>query len=423
MIQIKHFFLLSIILIGFTYSQPSEEQKQRWIQEIYSADEDTVFWALMHIEENGIKEAIPAVEANYHRLIGVDLRESFLSYLASYGSPNASVMINNYIDSIKYFMVNENRRGEIYRENFSDTLYRKIHCAQYLLKIGDYSRVQLIVDDIQTSKPHSWGTYWVQIYNELPQYASIIKPKIMQYLNDSTKPDLSRGSMLLDLERKQGTAFFPDMVELIRTNPDPWMRHTTLIDIVRMNYPNSLELLKERFLQDSYSTMKREIAETLLTRYGSINEYAFLKNNIGAVSRPIVAEMIQDRLGEFIPPKPSASLTAKDILDSLIVIVKTVQSQNWLGNQTFTRELTNHLENAKKHLVKGDSVNCGKEVEKFQEKVNKEYEKTIDNEKKNLPDGKAGKPRDKRFVTIEGWKFLYYNAQYIIDRLPRKEKK
>jgi hypothetical protein len=25
---------------------------------------------------------------------------------------------------------------------------------------------------------------------------------------------------------------------------------------------------------------------------------------------------------------------------------------------------------------------------------------------------------DARFVTIEGWKFLYWNAQYILDRLP-----
>ncbi|MBI2428480.1 MAG: hypothetical protein HYV29_06730 [Ignavibacteriales bacterium] len=104
------------------------------------------------------------------------------------------------------------------------------------------------------------------------------------------------------------------------------------------------------------------------------------------------------------------------LIDSLIALTNQCSLQKFLGDSNFVKELTNHLDNAKKHLAKQDSVNCSKEVEKFQDKVNKEYEKTVDNEKKN-------KPRDKRFVTVEGWKFLYYNAQYIIDRLPGKEKK
>ena len=53
--------------------------------------------------------------------------------------------------------------------------------------------------------------------------------------------------------------------------------------------------------------------------------------------------------------------------------------------------------------------------QKFQEKVDKEYEKTSDDHKK-------GKARDKRFVTEDAWKLLYFNAQYIIDRLPEKSR-
>jgi len=104
------------------------------------------------------------------------------------------------------------------------------------------------------------------------------------------------------------------------------------------------------------------------------------------------------------------------LLDTLIAMKHQAETSGWLGDKNFVKELDNHLENAQKHLLKGDSLNTYKEVEKFQEKVQKEYEKTIDNEKKN-------KPRDKRFVTVEGWKFLYYNAQYILDRLPKKKEK
>ncbi|MEW5797983.1 MAG: HEAT repeat domain-containing protein [Bacteroidota bacterium] len=397
----KYFFIMSAILISVTYSQVTEEQKQKWIQDLYSSNEDTVFSAMLSISVNGVQEALPVAEANYDKLIGVELRQLFLSYLATYKSSKATAMIHNFIDSIKYFMIRENRKGEIYRSNISDTLYYQIHCAQYLLDMGDYSRVQLIIDDMQRPKSLSLAIYWVQIFNEMPQYASIVKSKIIEYINDTTKPGgVFKSSLLYDLRKKQGSAFFPDMLEFVRTSPDPWIRHIVLFELLEMDYPSSLELLKERFLQDSYSTMKREIAETLLTRYGSISEYAFLKNNIGAVSRPIVAEMIQDRLKEFIPPKPSAALSVKDLLDTLYVLVKNVQLQNWLGNTHFANDLTKKLDEAKKHLTKKhtdtkDSVKCAKEVRKFQKKVNEAYEETIEKEKKH-------ERHKEKFVTIEG---------------------
>ena len=176
---------------------------------------------------------------------------------------------------------------------------------------------------------------------------------------------------------------------------------------------------KERFLQDSYSTMKREIAETLLTRYGTINEYAFLKNNLSAVSRPIVAEMIQNRMKEFVPQKPANSVTVLTMLDTLISYTKQCESQNWLADANFVKELSKKLDNAKKHLTKPkvgreDSVKCYKEVREFQKKVNEVYKETMEKEKEH-------EKKEKKFITIEGWKFLYYNAQYIMDRLPHKK--
>jgi hypothetical protein len=104
------------------------------------------------------------------------------------------------------------------------------------------------------------------------------------------------------------------------------------------------------------------------------------------------------------------------LLDTLISLKHQAITAGWLVDRNFLNELDNHLENAQKHLARGDSVNARKEIEKFQEKVDKEYQKTSDDQKK-------GKAPDKRFVTEEGWKLLYFNAQYIIDRLPEKSKK
>ncbi len=102
-------------------------------------------------------------------------------------------------------------------------------------------------------------------------------------------------------------------------------------------------------------------------------------------------------------------------IDDLIAQKHQAYTKGWIGDEHFVKELDNGLENAKKHLAKGDSVNCAKELAKFQEKIQKEYEKTADDQKKK-------KPRDKRFVTQEGFKLLTGNAQAIIDRLPRKKK-
>ncbi|MBM4170214.1 MAG: hypothetical protein FJ215_13815 [Ignavibacteria bacterium] len=117
---------------------------------------------------------------------------------------------------------------------------------------------------------------------------------------------------------------------------------------------------------------------------------------------------------KFTPPVPSSAMPVPALLDTVISTNHQVFTYGWIGDKNFVNELDNALQNARKHLTRGDSTNCRKEVETFQEKVQKEYDRTVDREKKN-------QPRDKRFVTVEGWKFLYYNATYLLDRLPKKK--
>ncbi|MFA5832567.1 MAG: hypothetical protein WDA22_03715 [Bacteroidota bacterium] len=101
------------------------------------------------------------------------------------------------------------------------------------------------------------------------------------------------------------------------------------------------------------------------------------------------------------------------LIDTLISLINQSYVQNWLGDKNFVNELTNILNNAKKHLIKKDSVICYKKVKEFQKKVDEVYEEAIEKEKKH-------EKRENKFVTVEGWKFLYHNAQYIMDRLPHK---
>ena len=101
-------------------------------------------------------------------------------------------------------------------------------------------------------------------------------------------------------------------------------------------------------------------------------------------------------------------------LDTLISFKHQSEALSWLGDANFIKELDNHLENARKHLLRSDSTKSGDELQKFQEKVQKEREKTAKEETDN-------RPRGPRFVTSEGYALLYFNAQYILDRLPKKK--
>jgi hypothetical protein len=91
----------------------------------------------------------------------------------------------------------------------------------------------------------------------------------------------------------------------------------------------------------------------------------------------------------------------------LIDIIDSTINYSWLGDLTFSNELKNILTTAKTNLQNGDSLTCRVQVKTFQDLVDNVYKDSLNS--------------DPRFVTIEGWKFLYWNAQYILDRLPEQQ--
>ena len=106
----------------------------------------------------------------------------------------------------------------------------------------------------------------------------------------------------------------------------------------------------------------------------------------------------------FIPIPPDSAKPTIHLLDNLYNLVDSVASYIWLGDQQFKDELYSILQSAKTNLQNGDSLACAVQVKLFQDLVDDVYKDSLNT--------------DPRFVTIEGWKFLYWNAQYILDRLP-----
>ncbi len=109
-------------------------------------------------------------------------------------------------------------------------------------------------------------------------------------------------------------------------------------------------------------------------------------------------------LDTFVPAIPDSTQPTNDLLDKLNNYVDSVFSYTWLGDLAFSNELKYILTIAKTNLQNGDSLACRADVKLFQDSVDFVYKDSLN--------------ADPRFVTLEGWKFLYWNAQYILDRLP-----
>ncbi|MDT3695448.1 MAG: hypothetical protein ROY99_03585 [Ignavibacterium sp.] len=162
-------------------------------------------------------------------------------------------------------------------------------------------------------------------------------------------------------------------------------------DTLRAKYlPNPFEVLNygfesKRYIEPSFINLLKQlsISDTNSLTYRSKKQFLLL----------------------FVPAQPDSLKPTIDLLDNLNNYVDSVFNYTWLGDLTFSNELKNILTTAKTNLQNGDSLACRVQVKAFQDLVDNVYKDSLNT--------------DPRFVTIEGWKFLYWNAQYILDRLPK----
>lgn len=109
-------------------------------------------------------------------------------------------------------------------------------------------------------------------------------------------------------------------------------------------------------------------------------------------------------LDVFIPSPAPPGSPIQEMLDSLVAVKHQVADFGWLADADFVSLLDDDLKVARRSLRANDSLACALAMKSFQRKIDIAYH---------------GSPTsDLRKVTIEGWKFLHYNAEYILDRLP-----
>jgi ElaB/YqjD/DUF883 family membrane-anchored ribosome-binding protein len=134
------------------------------------------------------------------------------------------------------------------------------------------------------------------------------------------------------------------------------------------------------------------------------------------------------------PIAPPLDFSASIWIDTLLSYTRQSAHLGWLGRERdddcddderpddgIVKNIEQRLQKAKRELMKGDSVQARKELEKLVQKVERIWKRSQEEEKKHKRD--RWERKDNVIMTTEAYALLKYNTEYLADRLPREKKK
>jgi hypothetical protein len=245
----------------------------------------------------------------------------------------------------------------------------------------------------------------MEIVKHVPAYADTAKAELIRIAREGVLP-IDRANAVRDLLELYNEGALPQLVHMFTSDVDPLgsNRYIAFAELSRRNYSDLNALLRQQLRRDTAWVYRVDYADTLLYRFGSPSDYAFVEEYCSQAPEPREKRHINRSLDDFRPQVIPASMSSSQALQYINGLVQDVSSRGWVGNQVLIDELGRHVSSAQSKLNAGDQVGSAREIKRFQVTVDEEFRDSLDN--------------DSKFVTKEGWKFLYYSAQYILDRLP-----
>jgi hypothetical protein len=358
-------------------------------------------YAALFLAEKGRNDYIPIIRGHFlsDSLYTGD-RFDHLRALSILNAPDFTPLAYRFIDSIYAKLL----RGEA--EDFEVTC--GLLATDLLLDHGDYSRFpfvhgvflssggpELTAPQLLRFAVHGNEPVKSQAYNMIHNLVSLY-------------PSFSFPTTLLDgldsLRDKPQT--FSILMTVASNDTDVWAWRSAL-SILAVRYSTNRDvyhLVTTKLNSVPPDTISPQILIDLLKLFPFPDVLQTLKDVSNLSSDPFKRDWARWAYNDYVPPLSDSSRGITELIDSLTNSLQQVSAFGWLGDNSFVGELDAHLQNAKTYLNSSDSLTCARQVRLFQQTVDDEYRDSLDG--------------DNRFVTLEGWKFLYYNAQYILDRLP-----
>jgi hypothetical protein len=393
------FLLIFFVQIVFPQSI-TQEEKNEIINNLDSTRHSIRLEAIINVVKNGITEALPKLESKifYQEK---DIAMWYLRAISSFNSPNTISISHRFIDTIDY-LPNPSHL------NFTESTNRfKVQATEILFNRSDYSTTYVIFDYIEEKKPAiaiASFNLLDEVLNHVPEFELQAKNelrRIMLNFNDDNYSPLA----IIYLTEKYGQEMIPDLLDVLENVTSNTSKNIAFENLEELNYSELENLTKTQFLQDSARSWI--MLNKLLTDYNTPSNYKFILDNYKtSVGMDQVAKYDWLFQSDRAIPFKDYDLVS-DYLDFVSSLCDTLPVYTWLGDLQFKDELKSTLQSAKTNLQNGDSLACAVQVKSFQDNVDNVYADSLNT--------------DPRFVTIAGWKFLYWNAQYILDRLQKVE--
>jgi hypothetical protein len=365
--------------------------------------------ASVFLAERGISDIAPKIKERYRQEMKDPLPPfDYLIALYLLKDSEAPRYLSEFVDTI----LTRHRRGQ---HADPSQMYSAL---EMMYNLGDYSRFPLIDSLSQNLETILWKPGHVQVvvaFGKRPEYRARVFELLKKFL---TYPDRS-----IRINTVIGLRQFLDISET-RT----LLRGVALNDTDGTIINEAIKYLYVIYKDPEVINLCEQIAKTTrdFSVFGDAVDWLYmviatppalkaLQRIRDARTEEEYLKLVTTWITAFRPRTPPDTVPVSVMLDTLVSFKHQVAALGWLGDKNFVKELDNHLDNAKRHLTRRDSLNTAQQVRLFQEKVHREHERTKQKQQR-------GVPRDPRFVTIEAWKFLYHHAGYILERLPRERK-
>jgi len=392
------FVMLSVLLRLQAQGMP-EEYKQELINSLSITTVDsigTIHYAPAAIEEIRrfmVREAVPEIIENLW-IQDPFYQIRFLIALRVLGSPEAETLTLVFIDSV----------GE-YTNSYFSKLALKVMATKNLFYMENYSTYNYVFEIIDSTKPDIYesGHFFLeQIIKNIPNEAERAKNELIRIVLEGGD-EYQRWYALNSLSRVLGEEAITILVEsFIQENSEN--RSLLAKYIFPEYYSEEIEqVLGEVLNSDTSAHTRCNIVDELITKYGSFKNHKFVLDYLeNETDEKVHGEYNYSTISSR--PNYDSSSTNLTLLDSLISNTNQCYGYEWLKDEVYKNELLTKLTNAINYLNTNDSLNCRIQITEFQNIVDIVYRDSL-----------VSYPK---YVSREGYKFLYHYAQYIIDRLP-----
>jgi len=324
------------------------------------------------------------------------MRTVYLDVMAELGSPNTAYFAYALIDSAE--------TSDMYLP-----IEIKLYATRSLFKVNDYSTANSIfewLEEYHQGRLGLEGGFAIMLLPKLldfPEYEPQVKQELIYVARNEVFADY-RNLATDALVNKYGDEFIPFLLERVREDTTSYVRWNAFKNLRKLDYSDLHSLIKERLPLETEYIYRVFYADTLLKRYGQPSDYYFLKNYLPSENHPSAKEMIGLYSKYQKPPKITLSPEIVVNIDSLISYTNQLNVFEWIGDEAFMDNLTTILVEAKSKIFNLDSLLCREWILLYQQNVDNVFKDSL-----NL---------NPEFVLREGWNILYWNAQYILDRLP-----